>query len=702
MLCEDPWKGKRAMLWMLIRIVVVHYSSPHSSPVSDHILLPLPMATSYPLTPSARFDGIMSRTIMSPAPPSGPEAAGTNAGSSPPKAHLLKRVLSAGSSGSASVSTPREALATPPAYHTPLSPNSGGNRTPKAKKASLAAENGVAIGGQTDGKIQPLVTDMDGLQVQSPIQKPMKLQNGVNGRAKMASPHTRAGSSSTDSSSTGYHPSAGAYLGSSYGPDGFPSEDSPYAMAIDSDTAARIAFTDEAVKSINGTSTVFRGSSPTAPVPNPYSIPRTFSHFVQPHQQRQDRSPDVSRQSSTSSAATEASTSSEESDLCVPTIEWVNRSVNGQAPQRVLSPKPRKSSPGRMAPPPNRSSPRRQIQPNSILPPHLSSQLGASTSGPSAPSSSEVTDSSEQEEDDAATVGHARERSPSASSVSAESGLDLLWKAATSQGGTPTDSPDTRGKRKVGTAEAVKQWRNSGIPNGSEVKTTGPSAASGPPKKRRRSENVLEEVETVPVTLKVEEIAEEAMDEGSGSDQPASDHDSEYGGKPRARVISKSGRGGGKKARGGRVSTGTTTSNGTAARAGGGGGKKGKKIVQADEGEDDDADEDGSGGGGGRRGSNGAGGIGVQCEYVNPLPVSNDCTLKTRGSSADCGLQPYNRCQDVFTRKYDLPRHMARHARREGELVHEGRLAEDKALLWKTIKDKPKVTCNQCGEMFTR
>lgn len=45
---------------------------------------------------------------------------------------------------------------------------------------------------------------------------------------------------------------------------------------------------------------------------------------------------------------------------------------------------------------------------------------------------------------------------------------------------------------------------------------------------------------------------------------------------------------------------------------------------------------------------------------------------------------------------------MARHARREGELVYEGKLPEEKALLWKTIKDKPKVTCKQCGESFTR
>ena len=45
---------------------------------------------------------------------------------------------------------------------------------------------------------------------------------------------------------------------------------------------------------------------------------------------------------------------------------------------------------------------------------------------------------------------------------------------------------------------------------------------------------------------------------------------------------------------------------------------------------------------------------------------------------------------------------MARHARREGELVLEGVLAADKALLWNSIKDKPKVTCASCGESFTR
>ncbi|KLT45839.1 hypothetical protein CC85DRAFT_86731 [Cutaneotrichosporon oleaginosum] len=74
---------------------------------------------------------------------------------------------------------------------------------------------------------------------------------------------------------------------------------------------------------------------------------------------------------------------------------------------------------------------------------------------------------------------------------------------------------------------------------------------------------------------------------------------------------------------------------------------------------------------------------GVQCEYVNPLP-------------------PYQRCPDVFTRKYDIPRHMARHARREGDLVQEGKLPEEKAMLWKTIRDKPRIRCKVCLEYFTR
>ncbi|ORX37599.1 hypothetical protein BD324DRAFT_641785 [Kockovaella imperatae] len=573
----------------------------------------------------------------------------------PPKAQLLKRVLSGGSSGSASASTPREAMGTPTSSQIPLSPGSVGNRTPKAKKTPLMPENGgpeVSI--PNDGKILPLVTDMDGLQVQSPIQTHAPLPSGKS--RPPPSVHTRAGSSSTDSSSTGNHPYPPSHLGSSYGSEGFPTihmDD----VQMSADTARRIAFTDEAVKSINGTNTVYQGHLP--PAPNPYAMPRTFANFVKP-QSRHDRTSDVSRQSSTSSTTTEASTSSEESDLCVPTLEWVTTSNKNLMP-RMVSPVVRTASPGQMPPPSihSRSSPRK------------SSNSYAHATPKTIPTTlSDIPSSSDQDdEDDTATVGHGRDRSPSASSLSAESGLDLLWKAAASQGGTPTDSPESRGKRKAGAAEAVAQWRNSGIPNGPEVKPE--PSSSGPPKKRRRSEIAMEKKIDPALMAPVDEPFPETIDDDSDSERPASENDSEYGNKGRSRV-----------GRGGRVSTGTAASTGGAGK-GGSGGKKSKKVGDSPGGGGGGGNGSGAGGGSGRRGSNAGAVAGVQCEYVNPLP-------------------PYNRCSDVFTRKYDLPRHMARHARREGELVMEGKLSEDKAILWNTIKDKPKVTCNQCGESFTR
>ena len=595
MLSEDPWKAKRATLWMLIRIVVIYHSSPHSSPTSSHIELPMAAAVIPPLPHITSFHDMMSRTIIPELDDTpGAGAAGTKTGSSPPKAHLLKRVLSGGSSTTASASTPREAIATPPASSDPISPGSGGNRTPRAKKASLA-EPGPEIVGAGDGRTQSLVTELDGLQMQSPVQAPAVLAH-----ARKPVTHTRAGSSSTDSSSTGFHPDA-SNLGASYGSDGFPQMDDIQM----SDTARRIAFTDEAVKSINGTATVFQGPPPTAR--NPYAMPRDFSRFVNP-QPRSDRSPDVSRQSSTSSTATEASTSSEESDLCIPSIEYVTRE-NPLMPH-IYSPRGGIPSPAQMPPPViNRSSPRK----SAAEPPPTT----GITTVYDIPSSSEQ----EDDDDDVATVGHGRERSPSASSLSAESGLDLLWKAAHSQEGTPIDSPESRGKRKAGAAEAVAQWRNSGIPTGPEVKPE--HVASGPPKKRRRSENLLEKViDPAIVEASAEKASENGIEDDAESEQPLSDHDSEYGAKGRGKVISKSGRGGAKKARGGRVSTDSAAgTGGSGAGKGGGGGKKGRKSDVPDE--NGAGGSGGSGGGGGRRGSGGAAANGgVQCEYVNPLPVS--------------------------------------------------------------------------------
>lgn len=45
---------------------------------------------------------------------------------------------------------------------------------------------------------------------------------------------------------------------------------------------------------------------------------------------------------------------------------------------------------------------------------------------------------------------------------------------------------------------------------------------------------------------------------------------------------------------------------------------------------------------------------------------------------------------------------MARHARREGDLVTEGKLSLENAKLYKAIMDKPKIRCASCGETFTR
>ena len=625
-----------------------------------------------------------------------------------------------------------------------------------------------------DGK--SLVSGMDGLQVQSPLHGSGALPSRVRAPERrtamstMASAHDRSFSSSTESSSNSGSANSilPRHLGSGYGSEGYPNlrdfdessprngfaSHSPVDMMMTAQAAAAVAAADEAIKQLNGTSTVFQGPMTPGipPSDNPYQLPRGYADFVKP----QARSgaeviPDqsVSRQSSTSSSTTEASTSSEESDLCVPTIEWVNRPTifsptNGHAFSQqspyVGSPgttfQHQKSapgrSPGRMPPPATigkgHSSPKRN-HPTLAMPAALHHQsslpLGATAHTPggtrqqtSALPIGVSAEAPAEEDDDDATVGHGREQSPSTSSQSARSGLDLLWRAATHSepvSDSPYETPqDSKGKRKAG-AEAVAQWRTSGIPtgvNGKPVTTAEGQARAKeqqsmpPPASKRRRRSQLQ-MEAIDPALRGSEPQEEQVMEvdpgsdyqtGSGSEEGgegASGDDSEYGAgasaRPRGRAAGR-GRAGGKKAgRGGRISTGGTTTT-TAA----------KEIIKKARKSDGSPAGSGRGGGGGTRTSaGGASGVGIQCEYINPLPVSQGSM--NHGHWADCTmLQPYNRCQDFFTRKYDLPRHMARHARREGELVYEGKLAEDKALLWRTIKDKPKVTCAKCGESFTR
>ncbi|WVO18503.1 hypothetical protein L204_106220 [Cryptococcus depauperatus] len=627
-----------------------------------------------------------------------------------------------------------EGITSPDLKSAPLSPSSQGVRTPKP------------------GKTLQLTSEMDGLNVRSPVSyngsSPLieseimynlggilERQDEVYGKGgteheaqKDENDHVekRSLSGSTDSNSSSQHPVPPSHLGSSYGSEGFPTfqqspENSPlpyppyvgnggnYFGGVNAEPelaarqAAALAKADEAVRQLNNTSTLFQGPSsciPHADSNNSYQLPRNYANFVVPHL----GGPSVTRQSSTSSYATdEASTSSEESDWCIPSIEWVPTATQGQHPTYPHSPaalpakqdRERTESSKRMPPPSNirRNSHRSSssTEPSSGFQHQSSLPVGASSATP--PRSSQIShrasisgDVAEEDEDDDVTVGQGQEHSPSTSSQSAQSGLDLLWRAAHANHPPYDASFDHKGKRKAG-AEAVDKWRTSGIPMGPPPSTSNErwleekgqlSANGGPPRKRRRSELQIDELdENTKQDVKPEDNEAVLEETGSNpsrstSEGPPSDHDSEYGGR-RGRALRGRGRGRGtgrpgrngpanlhlSSAPGGVTKQGTIKKVRKVGNSPTGAAKNGKKVVMP------------------------VPPGGVQCDYINPLP-------------------PYNRCTDVFTRKYDLPRHMARHARREGELVVEGKLAENKAVLWKTIKDKPKVVCNTCSESFTR
>ncbi|KAI9638829.1 uncharacterized protein MKK02DRAFT_21684 [Dioszegia hungarica] len=670
----------------------------------------------------------------------------------------MQRVMSQESNGSANTATPpatapSNLIAPISTNLQPSSPASGsaGVSTPKARQARLSAEGGLA-------------QDLEELQVRSPMAMagmdpptPIHAEEGDVGMADGSGHgHERSYSGSTESSSFGSFGQLPSQFGSVYGAEGFataPSHVSPYnynmpktdspEFSMTPAAAAAIAAADEAIKQLNGTSTVYQGyqgvpSIPgpqplqppgTMPLENPYQLPRGYANFVKP--QNKDDPAGVSRQSSTSSSTTEASTSSEESDLCIPRIEWVDKDVGVGAgtPQSwangFFTPyQPHRIAPARMPPPAstNRvSSPRnKNLASPTAGPSQPALPVGASAHTPSGLGQSSalptgIAPEAMDEDDDDQTIGQ-RDKSPTSdSSHSSQSGLDLLLRAVThSSNGKdmgedhapapalPQSPPvhEGKGKRKAG-SEAVDQWRNSGIPTGVGAKGKGAKPEvplAGPPSKKRRRSSAVDEETHIDPSLRddggqVEHkphshaqtyapLEEEMEEESSEPDDGASEGDSEYGGDGKVKkggAGAARGRGGAKRAVRGR---GSASHNATAGSSKGGtpaasGGKRGKKT-----------DSPSAAVKGARRESAAAQmGImvanGVQCDYTNPLP-------------------PYNRCQDVFTRKYDLPRHMARHARREGELVYEGKLAADKALLWATIKDRPKVSCEHCGESFTR
>lgn len=608
--------------------------------------------------------------------------AGAGVSASPAEPYLLTRVLSGGSNASSFASN----AGSPRMKSVPLSPSSQGTRTPKA------------------GRAHQLASDMDGLNVRSPVSNDGSVpppsgtksikdtkhgrggdsvgQGPSSGDTKRDHTKQRSYTSSTDSSNS-QHPVPSPHLGASYGPEGFPvfrhsPEASPMAYSpylagagpsyfggngnnFDPELAARqaalLAKADEAVRQLNNTATVFQGPMPSGlAYPEMFGqLPRNSANFVTPHQ-----NPTVTRQSSTSSSITDAaSTSSEESDWCIPTVEWVPAN-QWQHPTYLGTPgimfnrqeKDRVPSGSRMPPPSGTRPPSSQhpsIAPSEHAPLQHQHSLpfGASAATPPLNTSSHPSwttapaSESPDEDDDGRTVGHARDRSPSTSSQSAQSGLDLLWQAAhgiKQQPNMPRDvSFDHKGKRKAG-AEAVDKWRASGIPAGppppvgasqDERKAGGGTPpTTGPPRKRRRSEVQMEEME-MEMEMEMDNAATNEQAEGdeeaiaedptsdyrspSTSEGPVSDHDSEYGsGARRGRPVAR-GRGRGRTgtgARGRGVTTNTALSS-----APGGVTKQGtiKKVRKVGDSPNGTAK-------GGRKPAAVPPG-GVQCDYVNPLPV---------------------------------------------------------------------------------
>lgn len=225
----------------------------------------------------------------------------------------------------------------------------------------------------------------------------------------------------------------------------------------------------------------------------------------------------INRQSSSSSTRTEASTSSEESDLCIPSIEWVNYE------QRDRHQPFYGHAQNKMPPPPEPRTPYLAVGASASTPLGIAQNASLPQSAHGAGGHANIPESAldMDEDDDAATVGQGRE-SPSTSSQSAQSGLDLLWKAVAHHESVPSPvqqhaqhppaqapaalpSDRARGKRKAG-QEVVAQWRSGGYGGagsnnmtavsalrGGSPDTADPSGASSPPvtggpKKRRRSQ----------------------------------------------------------------------------------------------------------------------------------------------------------------------------------------------------------------------
>ena len=410
-------------------------------------------------------------------------------------------------------------------------------------------------------KAQRVTAKMGDLKMRSPEQIQAQGKAGVNGQHGVGESFRdserddaaagrvmpdRKYTSSTDSESS-FHPQVPSQSGSMYNSDGFPKPFSFYgptgsAVRTDSPDAsmmpaahAAVSAADEAIKQLNGTAATVYGGTPYSgfppPLDNPYQLPRGFAGFVKPQQGYRNAEPGVTRQSSMSSSTTEASTSSEEEDLTLPSVMWLpstkdrerEEGPNAAATSWLYAGKPQKQSASRTnrggSPYGGRTSPEKMPPPplHRVQSPHFRPGSAGTSSFPHAPTYQAynpgsasaagpgnsalpigMSPSAPDVDDDGTTVG-APEQVSSASSISASSGLDLLWRAATHD---HTDSPgddhsagiksprgegedrglDSKGKRKAG-AEAVAQWRQSGIPLGVGV---GVGAGASEIERRRR------------------------------------------------------------------------------------------------------------------------------------------------------------------------------------------------------------------------
>jgi hypothetical protein len=531
-------------------------------------------------------------------------------------------------SDSSEESSPRAhgEMITPVIAHAPLPMDTtsghGDSHTPRAGLADLP-NSSQAIQGKKDG--ERLATDLNQLQVRSPLPmegelppvtesaidtisnqptQPMTIPNQYQHQPRQESMN----SNSTEDSSGHFYPPSSL---SDYTPDGFLKSTMPTAneQAVDplitAQAEAAVLQADEAVKRMNGTASVRDASSINQPG-GPFVLPGGFANFANPNHRNLAQLPPShpSRQASTST--TSASTSSEEEDLCVPSVDiipgyehqWIPRSRTHPGPasylytpyipqvvtQQVPSPRAAAQNSPRVTGSPRQNDHNGHSNSHAHALDKSRLPLGATAHSPRGLPTPMGIVNNEDEDDDADTVGDRRSRSRSTSSE---------CRPSATSGKTPAD---TKGKRKAG-SEAVA-GRGKTVPSSSTAgkKPAGRRTSAKevkldtnvPPRKRRRSE--VSDSQIDPMLQDDSSAKMEVEDEYEGSDaaDDVNSGDSEYGGEARPKSKPRGGRKSGGKAKP------VTASRGTTKKA-----KAARPPVK----------------------SSGIHGQ-FRCDYVNPLPVS--------------------------------------------------------------------------------